>query len=128
MARTDAPSTLVHQVAQALLTLDEAAFVELSTPDVSWSIPGNGRVSGVHTGGPAIIAVARTIRRHGIAVSVDQILTGRDGAAAVLHETGARAGRTLDVRVALTLLVRDDRVAAITGYLSDVDAYDTFLD
>jgi hypothetical protein len=45
----------------------------------------------------------------------------------ILHESGTRAEKPLDVRVALTLRIRDRRVAAITGYISDVDAYDSYL-
>jgi hypothetical protein len=85
-------------------------------------------VSGIHLGVPAVIAVARTIREHGVTIEVDQILSGRNGVTAILHETGNRGEKPLDVRVALTLLIRDSRVATITGYISDVDAYDNYLD
>jgi hypothetical protein len=77
---------------------------------------------------PAVLGVAKTIRQHGIAVEIEQILAGRDVVTAILHECGTRAERTLDVRVALTLRIHDSRVAAITGYISDVDAYDSYFD
>jgi ketosteroid isomerase-like protein len=121
------PASVVQRFAHALLTLDGEALAENSTNDLSWSIPGHGPVSGVHVGVPAVTAVAKTIRQHGIAIAVEQILTGCDGVTAILSETGTRPGHVLDVRVALTLLIREGRVATITGYISDVDAYDTYL-
>jgi ketosteroid isomerase-like protein len=128
MTATAAPASLVQRFATALLTLDEAALTEISTDDISWSIPGHGRISGVHVGAPAIIAVATTIRRHRIAIEVEQILAGRDGVTAILHEVGAHAEEPLDVRVALVLLFRHGRVATITGFISDVAAYDNYLE
>jgi ketosteroid isomerase-like protein len=127
MTTTAPPAPVVQRFADALLTLDEDCLAENSTRDLSWSIPGHGPVSGVHVGVPAVMAVATTIRRHGIVIAVDQILTGRDGVTAMLTETGTRAGHALEVRVALTLLIRDDRVATITGFISDVEAYDDYL-
>ena len=120
-------ANLTQKFATALLTLDEAALTEISTDDLSWSIPGRGLVSGVHIGVPAVIAVARTIREHGISIEVEQILTGRSGVTAILRETGTRAGFSIDVRVVLTLLFEDGRVAEITGFISDVAAYDGYL-
>jgi ketosteroid isomerase-like protein len=127
MTATTAPATLVQRFATALLTLDEAALTEISAHDISWSIPGQGRLSGVHVGARAIIAVATTVRRHGIAIEVKQVLTGRDGVTAILHEVGTDAAAPLDVRVALVLLFRHGRVATITGFISDVAAYDNYL-
>jgi limonene-1,2-epoxide hydrolase len=125
---TAEPAPVVQRFARALLSLDEHALAESSTPELSWIIPGHGLVSGVHVGVPAVISVATTIRRHGIAIEVEQILIGRNGVTAILHETGEQAKKPLDVRVALTLLIQDNRVATITGYISDVDAYDKYLD
>jgi ketosteroid isomerase-like protein len=126
-ATTAELAPVVQRFARALLTLDEYALTETSTPDLSWTIPGHGLVSGIHLGVPAVIAVATTVRQHGIAVEIEQILDGRDGVTAILHESGTRAEKPLDVRVALTVSIRDSRVAAITGYISDVDAYDSYL-
>jgi hypothetical protein len=63
-ATTAELAPVVQRFAHALLTLDEPALTENSTPDVSWIIPGNGLVSGVHVGAPVVIGVAKTIRRH----------------------------------------------------------------
>jgi ketosteroid isomerase-like protein len=128
MTTTIEPASLTQRFATALLTLDEVALSEVSTDDISWSIPGHGPISGVHTGAPAIIAVATTIRQHRITVEVEQILTGRGGVTAILHEVGAHTAAPLDVRVALALLFRHGRVATITGFISDVAAYDTYLE
>jgi ketosteroid isomerase-like protein len=128
MTTTIEPASLTQRFATALLTLDEAALSEVSTDDISWSIPGHGPISGVHIGAAAIMAVATIVRQHGITIEVEQILTGRDGVSAILHEVGTHAEAPLDVRVALTLLFRHGRVATITGYISDVAAYDTYLE
>jgi ketosteroid isomerase-like protein len=118
---------LTKRFAHALLTLDERALAEVSSPDVSWSIPGTGLISGTHVGVPAVIAVASVVRAHGVSIEVEQVLSGRDGVTAILHETGSRLNKSLDVRVALTLLVRSGRVDSIVGYISDVTAYDDYL-
>jgi ketosteroid isomerase-like protein len=128
MTTTAERAPVVQRFAQALLSLDEDALAENSTHDLTWTIPGHGLVSGIHLGVPAVIAVATTIRDHGITTEVEQILSGRNGVTAILHERGNRGEKPLDVRVALTLLIRDSRVATITGYISDVDAYDHYLD
>jgi ketosteroid isomerase-like protein len=125
---TAEPAPVVRRFATALLSLDEAALTDNSTFDLSWTIPGHGLVSGVHLGVPAVMAVARAISEHGVVVEVEQILAGRNGVTALLHESGDRFGKQLDVRVALSVLTRNDRVATITGYISDPDAYDHFLD
>jgi hypothetical protein len=67
MTAIAAPVSLVQRFATALLTLDEAALTAVSTDDFSWSIPGHSRISGVHVGAPAIIAIAATIRQHHVA-------------------------------------------------------------
>jgi ketosteroid isomerase-like protein len=126
-ATTAELAPVVQRFARALLTLDEYALTETSTPDLSWTIPGHGLVSGIHLGVPAVIAVATTVRQHGIAVEIEQVLDGCDGVTAILHESGTRAEKPLDVRVALTVRIRDSRVAAITGYISDVGAYDSYF-
>jgi ketosteroid isomerase-like protein len=130
MTTTAERAPVLQRFAQALLSLDEDALAENSTHDLTWTIPGHGLVSGIHLGVPAVIAVATTIRDHGITIEVEQILSGRNGVAAILHERGNRnrGEKPLDVRVALTLLIRDGRVATITGYISDADAYDNYLD
>jgi hypothetical protein len=65
MTTTTSPA-VVRRFAHALLSLDENVLAETSAYDLTWTIPGHGLVSGIHLGVPAVLAVATTIRRHGI--------------------------------------------------------------
>ncbi|MCU1479352.1 MAG: Ketosteroid isomerase-related protein [Subtercola sp.] len=118
---------VAQRFAAALLSLNPDALAKVSATDVSWSIAGTGRIAGVHRGVPALVAVARTVRDHGVVVTVENILVGRDGVLALLHESGTHEGRTLDAQVALALKITDQLVIDVTGYISDVSAYNQYL-
>jgi len=111
----------------ALLSRDAVALAAVVAHDVTWSVPGNGPISGIHRGVAALIDVATTIRRNDIAITIERIMTGRDGVTALLHEVGDAVGSGLDVRVALTMQIKDELVTSATSFISDVSAYDGYL-
>jgi hypothetical protein len=117
-----------RRFAEALLTLNVSALTSVSAPDLTWTIPGHGRISGVHRGVAAVIAVSATIREFGISIAIKQILIGHHGVTALLHETGNQHRRSLDVRIALVLTIVGHEVTTVDGYISDVAAYDRYLD
>ncbi|MEV4343590.1 nuclear transport factor 2 family protein [Actinoplanes sp. NPDC049596] len=116
---------LAQRFAVALAARDADALGAVCTDDVSWTVPGTGAVAGVHTGVGGILAVQAAFG--GITATIEKILYGRDSVIALLHETGDRDGRHLDVHVALVLSLRGDRIRALTGHISDLEAFSAFV-
>jgi hypothetical protein len=63
----------------------------------------------------------------GVTVTAEAIAIGNGSVTAWLRESGKCDHAELDVHVALVITMRDDKVAALTGHITDVAAYDAFL-
>lgn len=111
----------------ALAEMDEQALREVCTDDVTWSIPGSSPVSGTSFGVAGLIAVQRVLHRGGVTAEVRQVLYGRDSMVAMLHETGSKDGKTLDVIVASVVELRERKIARITANVSDIEQLDRYL-
>jgi ketosteroid isomerase-like protein len=111
----------------ALAAVDGAALRRVCTDDVAWNIPGDSPISGRNDGVDGILTVQRTLQRSGLKADLQQVLYGPGSVVAWLHDTGDANGRHLDVNVALVLELRDDKVCAITGHISDVAMFSAYL-
>lgn len=118
---------LIQRFIAALAAQDEVALRELCAEDVTWSVPGTSKIAGINVGVEGILAIQRTLREHELKVSLQQILHGRDSIVLLLHDTGSRDGRHVDVTVALLLDLRDDTISRITGHLSDMEMFSDYL-
>lgn len=66
-------------------------------------------------------------RRSGIAVTVEKFLSGDERVLVQLLVVGDGNGRSLDVRSAFVLKITDEKVTAVSGFLSDTVAYEAYL-
>jgi ketosteroid isomerase-like protein len=125
--------TKLQATAQAftssLIGLDEMALAAVTSQDVTWTIPGATRISGVHVGSAALISIAATLRRRNITIAVESFLAGPDGVIALLHEVaeGPGHGIVLDVKSALAIDIRGTEVVSLSSYISDIAAYSDYL-
>ncbi|NMO51546.1 SnoaL-like domain-containing protein [Actinoplanes sp. TBRC 11911] len=111
----------------ALAEMNEEGLREVCTEDVTWSIPGSSRVSGTSFGVAGLLAVQRVLHDAGVTAEIQQVLYGRDSMVAMLHETGSKDGKTLDVIVASVVELRGRRIARITANVSDVEQLNRYL-
>lgn len=116
---------LAQRFATALFTRDPDLLRQVCTDDVTWTVPGTSTVAGVNHGVDGILTVQAAF--HGVTATIEHVLHGTGSVVALLHETGDRDGTRLDVRVALVLTLRGDRISALTGHLSDVAAFSAFV-
>jgi ketosteroid isomerase-like protein len=118
---------LAQRFAVALATLDGDALRQVCTVDVTWTIPGDSSIAGKNEGVEGILTIQRTLQKHELKADLQKILHGRDSLVAWLHDTGDKDGKHLDVNVALVLELRDGRISAITGHISDVPMFTNYL-
>lgn len=118
---------LAQRFAVALATADRAALQQICADDVTWTIPGESPISGTNKGVEGVLTVQRTLQEHEVKADLQQLLHGRDSVVGLLHETGDKDGRHLDVTVALVLELRGDRISAIIGHISDVAMFTAYL-
>jgi ketosteroid isomerase-like protein len=112
--------TLGRRFLAIVSSQDWAGMSALLTEDVTWSFPGDARISGVAEGADAVIARATVITSSGAHIELLNVLAGVSGAAVSLHVTAhAGDGRTLDQHLVIVLSVRDGKVYKMDSYLSD---------
>ncbi|MCS0638493.1 nuclear transport factor 2 family protein [Streptomyces sp. LP05-1] len=125
----DAGVRAAENFLKILQARDWQALEVLFAPDITWTVPGSGPLSGTVRGTAAAVARARLIARRGVRTELLHLLTGRHGVALILHNTAtAPDGRVLDEHLAAVLTVRDGEITAIDSHLSDVDGKDRFFD
>ena len=96
-------------------------------PDVSWTLPGTGLLSGEAVGIDAVISRAMQLRNFGVAVELNHILAGCKGVALSLHNTAMRGNLLLDEQVAIICDVAGGKITRITTYLNDVEGINAFF-
>ncbi|MFG2194030.1 nuclear transport factor 2 family protein [Streptomyces sp. NPDC048639] len=128
---TVAPQDAVDLAEKFLTTFrdrDWEALASLFAPDITWSMPGHGTISGTAAGAAAAVERAREIAGTGVRTELLHVLSGRHGAALLLRNTAtADDGRTLDEHLATVLTMSGGRIAAIDSYLSDVQGMSAFF-
>jgi uncharacterized protein len=124
---SDTQRALTVRFATALNTRDEQTLREICTPDVTWTIPGTTEVSGRNEGVAGLVAVEAALSPYGIRPQLEALLHGPDSVVALVHDTGDHRGRSLDIRVALHIQLRDGKVAALVSHMSDLQAFDDYL-
>lgn len=94
---------------------------------VPWPTIATSVSSSANQGVDAILGVLSTLDSAGVTVTPEAIAVGNGSVTAWLREQGKRDDVELDVHVALVITLRDNKVAALTGPITDVAAYDAFL-
>ncbi|MFE9403362.1 nuclear transport factor 2 family protein [Streptomyces sp. NPDC006530] len=128
MASNRADVTVAERFLGAFGSQDWESLRTVLAPDLAWSMPGTGTISGTIHGVDAAIDRLRTIAARGLNTELLHVLTGAYGVTLSLHNTARDAdGRTLDEHLATVLTIREGRVAAIDSYVSDVDGMSGFF-
>lgn len=111
---------LGRQFLGALGAQDWAAMRALVTADVTWSFPGDARISGIAEGVDAVVAKGTAITSSSVHIELLNVLAGVNGAAVSLHNTAnSEDGRSLDQYLVTVLTVRDGKITQIDSFLSD---------
>jgi uncharacterized protein len=112
---------------EALRAGDANSFRAIMTDDVVWTLPGTSQVSGVAKGVEGILKRARTIVAYGTKLEVQQVVLGHEGVALLLHNTGNQNGRILDEYLTTVCTLRDEKIARLDTYISDIDMVNTYF-
>ncbi|MFI6054917.1 nuclear transport factor 2 family protein [Streptomyces violascens] len=128
MASNRADVTVAERFLGAFGSHDWEAMRTVLAPDLAWSMPGTGTISGTIHGVDAAVSRLEEIVGRGLNTELLHVLTGENGITLSLHNTGETPdGRKLDEHLATVLTIRDGRVVAIDSYLSDVDGMSAFF-
>lgn len=128
MPSNRADVTVAERFLGAFGAHDWDAMRTVLAPELAWSMPGTGTISGTIHGVDAAISRLREIVGRGLNTELLHVLTGENGVTLSLHNTAeAPDGRKLDEHLATVLTIRDGKVAAIDSYLSDVDGMSAFF-
>lgn len=118
---------IVSRFASAIVHDDHAGILASTTPGIVWTIPGHSKVSGVSVGQAAVIRLADTFARFDLHISPQALTYGLDTVAVEVHDTGEHNGKSLDIQVVNVLSIRDGRISAVDGNVSDVAANDRYF-
>jgi ketosteroid isomerase-like protein len=128
MSTNSSALTIAERFLTAFQARDWEKLQGLLADDITWSMPGEGTISGTIHGAGAAVDRARQIAGRGLHTELLHILVGTHGAALSLHNTATSPdGRRLDEYLATVLTMRHDRITAIDSYLSDVDGMSSFF-
>jgi len=107
---------------------DFEAIRNLMHPNVQWTLPGNGIISGTAVGADAVVKRVKTIIGSGIRTTLHYVLIGQNGLTLSLHNNAtAEDGRVLDEELATVLTVEGERIVKIDTYLSDVPMMERYF-
>jgi uncharacterized protein len=112
---------------ESLRSGDANGFRTIMTDDVVWTLPGTSQVSGVAKGVEGILKRARTIVAYGTKLEVQHVVLGHEGVALLLHNTGNQNGRILDEYLTTVCTLRDEKIARLDTYISDIEMVNTYF-
>ena len=97
--------------------------------DIEWSLPGNGKISGIATGIDEVVQRVKTIIEASIRTELHDILIGQHGITLSLHNSATKPdGRVLEEQLATVLTIDSGLIKRIDTYLSDVPMMERFFD
>jgi ketosteroid isomerase-like protein len=111
----------------ALKTQNWELFRSIIATDISWTLPGVSIISGEIKGADAIISRARQIVSHGVSMELKNILYGQYGFALSIHNQATKDNLILDEHLATVCTVRNEKIAKIETFVSDVDGVNAFF-
>jgi hypothetical protein len=125
---TDAEKTAIgRRFHAALAGRDWSTLGAMLAADVTWTLPGDNRVSGAFAGPAQVVANFHKIAGFGVNFALQHVLVSRDNFALALHNTAQRGAIVLDEHVAVVCRLDGATICAIETYLSDVDGMNAFF-
>ena len=101
---------------------------KLLHPNIEWTLPGEGKISGTAKGVDAVIERVKTIVNGGVVTTLHHILVGQNGLTLSLNNTATKTdGRVLDEELATVLTVQNGQITKIDTYLSDVTMMERYF-
>jgi ketosteroid isomerase-like protein len=112
---------------EALRARDAQRFRAIMTNDVVWSLPGSSLVSGLAQGVEGILSRADKLVSYGVKLEILHVVFGYEGVALLLHNTALRDGSVLDEYLTTVCTLRDEKIARLDTYISDVPMLNSFF-
>ena len=107
---------------------DWESIKKLLHPDIEWTLPGEGKISGTAKGAVAVIERVETIVNGGVVTKLHHILVGQRGLTLSLNNTATSAdGRVLNEELATVLTIQNGLITKIDTYLSDVPMMERYF-
>jgi ketosteroid isomerase-like protein len=106
---------------------DEDLVRSIVVDDMLWTFPGSSVISGEAHGVSGVMKRATTIASYGVHVELGRPVYGYSGVAVFLHNTGSKNGRMLDEHLAAVFSFRDNKIARLDTFLSDVPMVKEFF-
>ncbi|MHB8074877.1 nuclear transport factor 2 family protein [Desulfosporosinus fructosivorans] len=107
---------------------DWESIKKLLHPDIEWTLPGEGKISGTAKGATAVIERVQTIVNGGVVTKLHHILVGQRGLTLSLNNTATSAdGRVLNEELATVLTIQNGLITKIDTYLSDVPMMERYF-
>jgi len=127
MATKTEKSSIAENFIKVLRDQNWKLLRTLFTEDAVWSLPGSSLISGEAHGADAVVTRAQLITSYNLTFTLKHVLIGQYGVALSLNNTAERQGKILDEHLATVLSLRDEKIARIDTYLSDVDMANAFF-
>jgi len=120
---------LARRIFDAFARKQGFALRDVFAEDAVWTVPGSGRMAGVHRGREAIFRFLGRLPKETGGTYTSQlidVLASDERAAALYRATGERNGRTLDLDQVLLLTVAGGRITDVVALPSDPVAFEAF--
>ncbi|MEU1661059.1 nuclear transport factor 2 family protein [Streptomyces griseofuscus] len=127
MARYEVQHQLGKKFHAYLTAGDWEGIRSLLTDDATWTLPGDNTISGTAVGAEAVVERAKKIASYGLDFELLHILVSRENMALSLHNTARRGDVRLDEHLSTVCRLRDNKIANIETYLSDVPGMNAFF-
>ncbi|BBC91296.1 ketosteroid isomerase [Streptomyces rochei] len=127
MARYEVQHELGKKFHAYLTAGDWEGIRSLLTDDATWTLPGDNTISGTAVGAEAVVERAKKIASYGLDFELLHILVSRENMALSLHNTARRGDVRLDEHLSTVCRLRDNKIANIETYLSDVPGMNAFF-
>ena len=117
----------VLRFAAGIMAADQGQIAAAAAPDITWTVPGHGKISGTHRGPEEVYRFARTLADFGYQVDLQQLTFGTGEVAAVIRGTGTHDGHGIDVGQVNILQLDGDRISPVRTCFSDIDSVDRYF-
>jgi uncharacterized protein len=108
-------------------TADRQLLQLITTEDIVWSLPGDNVMSGEAYGVDAILERAATLQAFEVNVRIAHVVFGYRDVGLILHNTGTKNGRTLDMHLTTIMLLREGKIQRLNTFLHDVPMMNTYF-
>ncbi|PYS92087.1 MAG: DUF4440 domain-containing protein [Acidobacteria bacterium] len=127
---TEHPNAAVlRRIYEAFARGDFAALSDLLADDIVWHVPGRSLVAGSYHGREELLGYfGQLIELSGGTFKAESrdIVANDKHVVSLEHLTAERAGKSLDVELALVVRVSDGRIVEARDYFSEQNVWDEF--